>query len=157
MVGTRRSGKTELERWLKPFLDRLGTRRGADVSALYLWTDWSWRSQERPADGGGWRVGYDQLHHFIADGVWDSAPLEAELLEKADRLVGGRMRVWSSTTPRCRRKDPFGWCCSAICLSLGKTANCQSLVSLTLASREVPVMVGLRLFLPESWTMILSA
>ena len=36
--------------------------------------------------------------------------------------------------------------------SLGKTANCQSLVSLTLASREVPVMVGLRLFLPESWT-----
>ncbi len=36
--------------------------------------------------------------------------------------------------------------------ALGKTANCQSLVSVTLASREVPVMVGLRLFLPESWT-----
>ena len=36
--------------------------------------------------------------------------------------------------------------------SLGKTSNCQSLVSVTLASREVPVMVGLRLFLPESWT-----
>lgn len=36
--------------------------------------------------------------------------------------------------------------------SLGKTANCQSLVSVTLASGEVPVMVGLRLFLPESWT-----
>jgi SRSO17 transposase len=36
--------------------------------------------------------------------------------------------------------------------SLGKTANCQSLVSVTLASREVPVMVSLRLFLPESWT-----
>ena len=26
------------------------------------------------------------------------------------------------------------------------------MVSLTLASREVPVMLGLRLFLPESWT-----
>ena len=25
-------------------------------------------------------------------------------------------------------------------------------MSVTLASREVPVMVGLRLFLPESWT-----
>ena len=36
--------------------------------------------------------------------------------------------------------------------ALGKTANCQSLVSVTLASREVPVMVGVRLFLPESWT-----
>ncbi len=22
-------------------------------------------------------VGYDQLHHFVAAGVWDSAPLEA--------------------------------------------------------------------------------
>ena len=33
---------------------------------------------------------------------------------------------------------------------LGKTANCQSLVSLTLASREVPVMVGLRLSCPKN-------
>jgi SRSO17 transposase len=34
----------------------------------------------------------------------------------------------------------------------GKNANCQTLVSVTLASNEVPVMIGLRLFLPESWT-----
>ena len=34
---------------------------------------------------------------------------------------------------------------------LGKRANCQTLVSLTLARDEVPVPVGLRLFLPESW------
>ena len=31
----------------------------------------------------------DQLHHFIAAGVWDATPLEAELLAQADRLVGG--------------------------------------------------------------------
>src|SRR5262249_38674677 len=36
--------------------------------------------------------------------------------------------------------------------ALGKTANCQTLVSLTLARGEVPVTVALRLFLPESWT-----
>jgi SRSO17 transposase len=35
--------------------------------------------------------------------------------------------------------------------TLGKTSNCQTLVSLTLASGEVPIMAGLRLFLPESW------
>jgi SRSO17 transposase len=35
--------------------------------------------------------------------------------------------------------------------ALGKTANCQTLVSLTLARGEVPVMVALRLFLPENW------
>ncbi|MHC2376216.1 hypothetical protein ACVIU7_001172 [Bradyrhizobium liaoningense] len=36
---------------------------------------------------------YDQLHHFIADGVWDATPLETELLNQADRLVGGRDAV----------------------------------------------------------------
>ncbi len=36
--------------------------------------------------------------------------------------------------------------------TLGKTANCQTLVSLTLARGEVPVAVGLALFLPETWT-----
>ena len=36
--------------------------------------------------------------------------------------------------------------------ALGKTANCQTLVSLTLARSEVPVVLALRLFLPESWT-----
>ena len=35
---------------------------------------------------------------------------------------------------------------------LGKQANCQALVSLTLAQGEVPVPVALRLFLPEEWT-----
>jgi hypothetical protein len=33
-------------------------------------------------------VGYDQLHHFVAAEVWDSAPLEAALLKEADGLVG---------------------------------------------------------------------
>ena len=38
------------------------------------------------------------------------------------------------------------------CGALGKTANCQVLVSLTLSRGEVPVPVGLRLFLPAAWT-----
>lgn len=32
---------------------------------------------------------YDQLHHFIASGVWESAPLATVLLGEADRMVGG--------------------------------------------------------------------
>src|SRR3984893_9090844 len=32
---------------------------------------------------------YDQLHHFIAAGVWDAGPVETELLVQADKLVGG--------------------------------------------------------------------
>ena len=36
---------------------------------------------------------YDQLHHFVAAGVSDEAPLEAELSVEADRLVGGEAGV----------------------------------------------------------------
>src|SRR6188472_172801 len=49
-------------------------------------------------------------------------------------------------TPPCRRRE------STRSAWLRNTANCQTLVSLTLARGEVPVMVALRLFLPENWT-----
>ena len=58
---------------------------------------------------------YDQLHHFIADGVWDAAPLESELLVQADRLVGQGsevpVMVWHcvSSFPRVGRAIPCGW------------------------------------------------
>ncbi len=37
------------------------------------------------------------------------------------------------------------------CGVLGKQANCQVLVSLTLSRQEVPVPIGLQLYLPEDW------
>jgi SRSO17 transposase len=32
---------------------------------------------------------YDQLHHFIAAGLWDAGPVETELLVQANKLIGG--------------------------------------------------------------------
>jgi SRSO17 transposase len=98
-------------------------------------------------------VSYDQLHHFIGSGVWDAAPLEAALLVEADKLVGGD-KAWliiDDTALPKKGRHSVG-VAPQYASSLGKTANCQSLVSVTLASREVPVMVALRLFLPETWT-----
>src|SRR5262249_59065564 len=43
----------ELERWLMPFLDRLGHKTRQRMYPLYVaGLDRSWRSQERSADGG---------------------------------------------------------------------------------------------------------
>jgi SRSO17 transposase len=96
---------------------------------------------------------YDQMHHFIADGIWDAAPLEAELLVQADRLVGGSDAVLViDDTALPKKGDRSVGVAAQYASVLGKTANCQTLVSLTLARAEVPVMVGLRLFLPDSWT-----
>ena len=95
---------------------------------------------------------YDQLHHFVAAGVWDAAPLETELLIQADRLVGGSDAVLVIDDTAVPKKGTHSVGVAAQYASaLGKTANCQTLVSLTLARGEVPVMVALRLFLPDSW------
>src|SRR5450756_964048 len=96
---------------------------------------------------------YDQLHHFIAAGLWDAAPVETELLVQADRLVGSSdaVLVIDDTAMPKKGKHSVG-VAPQYASALGKTANCQTLVSLTLARGEVPVMVALRLFLPESWT-----
>jgi len=96
---------------------------------------------------------YDQLHHFIAAGVWDAKPVEAELLVQADKLVGGSDAVLVIDDTAIPKKGTHSVGVAAQYASaLGKTANCQTLVSLTLARGEVPVTLALRLFLPESWT-----
>ena len=90
---------------------------------------------------------YDQLHHFVSAGVWDAAPLETELLIQADRLVGGGDAVLVIDDTAVPKKGMHSVGVAAQYASvLGKTANCQTLVSLTLARGEVPVMVALRLF-----------
>jgi SRSO17 transposase len=145
----------DLERWLAPFLSALGhkTRRRmcpAYIAGLIGPGD---RKSVQPMAARAGEVGYDQLHHFVAAGVWDSAPLEAALLAEADRLVGdeaGFLVIDDTALPK-KGRHSVG-VAPQYASSLGKTANCQSMVSVTLASREVPVMVGLRLFLPESWT-----
>ena len=96
--------------------------------------------------------GYDRLHHFVSDGVWDAAPLECELALQADKLVGGvnAFLVIDDTALPKKGAHSVG-VAPQYASALGKTANCQTLVSLTLARGEVPVMVGLRLFLPQIW------
>jgi SRSO17 transposase len=111
------------------------------------------RKSIQPMAARGSGVSYDQLHHFIGSGVWDAAPLEAALLVEADKLVGGD-KAWliiDDTALPKKGRHSVG-VAPQYASALGKTANCQSLVSVTLASHEVPVMVGLRLFLPETWT-----
>jgi SRSO17 transposase len=100
---------------------------------------------------------YDRLHHFISSGIWDAAPVEAELLVQADKLMGGRdaVLVIDDTAILKKGKHSVG-VAAQYCSAQGKVANCQTLVSLTLACREVPVMLALRLFLPESWTSDLA-
>ena len=149
----------ELERWLMPFLDRLGHKTRQRMCPLYVagLIGPGDRKSVQPMAERLATSNYDQLHHFIADGVWNATPLETELLNQADRLVGGRdaVLVIDATSLPKKGERPVG-VAAQYASALGKTANCQTLVSLTLARGEVPVMVALRLFLPDSWTSDVS-
>ena len=147
--------QAELGRWMKPFLDRLGHKARRRMCPLYVagLIGPGDRKSVQPMAARLAPGDYDQLHHFIADGVWDAVPLETELLIQADRLVGGKdaMLVIDDTSMP-KKGDRSVGVAPQYASALGKTANCQTLVSLTLARGEVPVMVALRLFIPESWT-----
>ena len=145
----------ELERWLGPFLARLEHKARRRMCPLYI-AGLIGPGERKSVQPMAMRLApgeYDQLHHFVAAGVWDAAPLEAELLVQADRLVGGDDAVLVIDDTALPKKGRHSVGVAAQYASvLGKTANCQTLVSTTLARGEVPVMVGLRLFLPENWT-----
>src|SRR6202008_3594543 len=87
--------KNELERWLKPFLDRLGHKTRQRMCPLYIagLIGPGDRKSVQPMAERLALGGHDQLHHFVSAGVWDAAALEEELLIQADRLVGGRDAV----------------------------------------------------------------
>ncbi len=144
----------ELLHWLEPFAASLGHKSRRRMCPAYIagLIGPGDRKSVQPMAARDAVVNYDQLHHFIGSEVWDAAPLEAVLLAEADRMVGGEdawLIIDDTALPK-KGRHSVG-VAPQYASSLGKTANCQSLVSVTLASREVPVMVGLRLFLPEIW------
>src|SRR2546430_17643047 len=91
MGGRTSDWKEELGRFLEPFLVRLGHKARRQMCPLYV----------SGLIGPGDRMSiqpmaerlalgdYNQLHHFIAAGVWDATHLEHELLVASARLVVG--------------------------------------------------------------------
>src|SRR5512133_430891 len=142
MVGRTSDWKDELGHWLKPFLDRLGHKARRQMCPLYV-SGLIGPGDRKSIAPMAKRLALgecDQLHHFIAAGVWDAAPVERELLVQADKLVGGGDAVLVIDDTATAKKGTHSVGVAAQYASaLGKTANCQTLLAL-------------RLFLPESWT-----
>src|SRR5215213_8883368 len=155
MVSGTLDWKDDLERWLRPFVDRLRHKSRRRMCPLYV-SGLIGPGDRKSIQPMARRLALgecDQLHHFIAAGVWDATPVETELLVQADRLVGGSDAVLVIDDTAMPKKGEHSVGVAAQYASaLGKTANCQTLVSLTLARGEVPVTLALRLFLPANWT-----
>ena len=83
----------DFEDWLKPFLTALGHKTRELMCPAYVagLIGPGNRKSVQPMAARDGSVSYDQLHHFVASGMWDSVPLEAALLVEADTQVGGVM------------------------------------------------------------------
>src|SRR3954451_3253116 len=144
----------DLDEWLQPFLEVLGRKTRRTWAPLYV------RGLLGPGERKSLQPmalqlglgGHDQLQYFIASPAWDDGALWTVLAQQADRMIGGPDAVLVINDTALPKKGTLSvGVARQYCGQLGKRANCQALVSLTLAGREVPVPVGLRLFLPEEW------
>jgi SRSO17 transposase len=140
--------------WLKPFLEALGHRVRQRWAPLYLRGLLGPGERKSVQPMAAWiaPADCDQLHHFISSPAWQTAPLEVVLAHEADRLVGGSEAVLIVDDTALPKKGEHSvGVAQQYAGVLGKTANCQALVSLTLACGEVPVPLALRLYLPKTW------
>jgi SRSO17 transposase len=149
------SWQAEFARWLRPFLAALRREAQRHWAPVYL-EGLLGPGERKSVAPMAARVAPDdvqQLHHFVATSPWATAPLERQLARTAQRLVGGSAAVLiiDDTALPKQGRHSVG-VARQYCGALGKTANCQTLVSLTLARGEVPVPLALRLYLPEEWT-----
>ena len=138
-VAADESWERELHEWFAPFSEAFGNKKRRKWAPVYL------KGLLGPGE-------QDQLNHFVNQSPWDPAPLACLLVAKANGLVGGPdSLVIIDDTALVKKGRMSVGVAHQYCGELGKKANCQSLVSLTLAREDVPVMVGLRLFLPKAW------
>lgn len=144
----------ELERWSAPYLDAFQHKVRQRWAPMYL------RGLLLPGERKSIEPLVDrvapgerqQIHHFVAASSWETAPIEVVHMDRCNELLGdprAHLIVDDTALPK-KGKHSVG-VAHQYCGALGKNANCQCLVSLTLARDEIPVPIALRLYLPEAW------
>ena len=95
----------------------------------------------------------DQLHHFVSESKWEDEPILRVLAQKGSKLLGSqRSHLIIDGTALVKKGSHSVGVSHQYCGELGKQANCQDLVSLTLSKDEAPLPLRLRLYLPKDWS-----
>jgi SRSO17 transposase len=97
---------------------------------------------------------YDPLQYFLSDSDWDWYPINDQIAQDADKILGGHddsaLYVDETGIPK-KGKMSVGvarqWCGQ-----LGKTDNCQVGVFATLGRDRFSTPIDFRLYLPKEWT-----
>jgi SRSO17 transposase len=98
---------------------------------------------------------HQSMHHFVANAPWDSRAVLAVArdwaLTQLERHapIGAWVVDDTGIPKKGRHSVGVAW---QYCGALGKTANCQVAVSVSLANKTMSVPAAWRLYLPRSWT-----
>ena len=99
-------------------------------------------------------VQHQRLLHFVANAAWADQPVLAKVREvvlpKIERH--GPIEAWiidDTSFPKCGSKSVGVH--HQYCGQLGKQANCQVAVTLSIANHHASLPIAYRLYLPEEW------
>ena len=99
------------------------------------------------------RSKHQSLHHFVADSAWSDTAVLARVRDWVMPTLGlhtGRYWIIDDSGHPKYGKHSVG-VTHQYCGNVGKTANCQVAVSLSLATMQGSVPLDYRLYLPKDW------
>jgi len=104
-------------------------------------------------DPGNVRSRHQSLHHFVADTPWSDSRLLERVTDKVVESVGKITQWhWIIDDIGIPKKGTHSVGVShQYCGQLGKQANCQVAVSLSLATQTMSLPMDYQLYLPKSW------
>ncbi len=100
------------------------------------------------------RSRHQSLHHLVADADWDDAAVLAAVRDYALPALQqqGPIQVWMVDDTGLPKKGTHSvGVAHQYCGQLGKQANCQVAVSLSVAHEQASLPIAYRLYLPKEW------
>jgi SRSO17 transposase len=97
---------------------------------------------------------YDPLQYFLSDSDWQCGPVNDQIGQDADKLLGGHddSAVYIDETGMPKKGKMSVGVSRQWCGQLGKTDNCQVGVFATLGRDRFSTPIDCRLYLPRDWT-----
>src|SRR2546421_9875759 len=97
---------------------------------------------------------HQRLLHFVADAPWVDEPVLAKVREMVVPVIErhGPIEAWiidDTSFPKCGSKSVGVH--HQYCGQLGKQANCQVVVTLSIANHHASLPIAYRLYLPQEW------
>jgi SRSO17 transposase len=140
--------------WMAPFLDLLNHKVREEMAIIYLLglLGPGERKSIQPIAEQFATGDYQRVHNFISASTWATEPFEEVHIKVVNDMVGGTdSHLIIDDTALVKKGKLSVGVAHQYCGQLGKKANCQCLVTFTLARDEIPVPIMMKLYLPDKW------